>query len=75
MPKGQGRVRVAFHANNTESQIDRLVGAICAWAQEMIEIEKGGGNGNQIPKAARRVYAIMGNENSNQSRTEAPSGF
>ena len=58
VPKGQSRVRVAFHANNTESQVDALVGAICEWAQEMMDIEGGGGDGNKIPKAARQVYAI-----------------
>lgn len=75
MPKGKSRVRVAFHASNTESQVDGLVHAICEWAREMIEIEKGGGNGNKIPRAARHVYAIMGHENINQFRTEAPSAF
>ena len=57
VPKGQSRVRVAFHANNTESQVDGLVSAICEWAQEMMEIEKGGGDENKIPKAARQIYA------------------
>ena len=59
---------MAFHANNTESQVEALVSAICEWAQEMIEIEKCVGNGNGIPKAAREVYAIMGDENVGRSR-------
>ena len=63
VPKGQSRVRVAFHANNTESQVDGLVGAICEWAQEMMSIEKCGGNGDKIPRAARQIYAMMGDEN------------
>lgn len=63
VPKGQSRVRVAFHANNTESQVDGLVAAICEWAREMMEIESGRGDGNKIPKAARQVYATMGVEN------------
>ncbi|KAL9121373.1 MAG: hypothetical protein Q9187_002067 [Circinaria calcarea] len=58
VPKGQSRVRVAFHANNTEIQVEGLVIAICEWAQEMMEIEQGGGGGNKIPKAARQVYTI-----------------
>lgn len=71
VPKGQSRVRVAFHANNTESQVEGLVGAICEWAQEMMEIEGGEGDGNKIPKAAREVYAIMGDENIDRFRTIA----
>lgn len=59
VPKGQSRVRVTFHAHNTESQVEGLVRAICEWAQEMMEIEGGGGDGNKIPKAARRVYAMV----------------
>ena len=62
---------MAFHANNTEDQVEGLVSAICDWAQEMIEIEKCVGNGNRIPKAAREVYAIMGDENVGRSRPKA----
>ena len=71
VPRGQSRVRVAFHASNTESQVEGLVSTICEWAQEMIEIEKGVGNGNKVPKAARELYAIMGEENSGPSRPKA----
>lgn len=60
VPKGQGRVRLAFHANNTASQIDELVNAICEWAQEMMKIEEGSGDKNRIPRAARQIYALMG---------------
>lgn len=62
VPKGQSRVRIAFHANNTESETEGLVAAIAEWAQEMINIEDGGGSGDKIPKAARQVYAWMGDE-------------
>ncbi|MCJ1300654.1 hypothetical protein MMC08_003451 [Hypocenomyce scalaris] len=68
--KGQSRVRVASHANNTEPQVDGVVSAICEWAREMMEIEKGGGDGNKIPKAARQIYAIMGDENIDIFRTK-----
>lgn len=60
MPKGQSRVRVAFHASNTEAQVEGLIDGICEWAQEMMNIEGGGENGNKIPRAARQVYAAMG---------------
>lgn len=63
VPKGQSRVRLAFHADNTEVQVDGLINAICEWAQEMMDIEDDGENGTQIPKAARQVYAFMGEEN------------
>lgn len=73
VPKGQSRVRVAFHANNTQIQVDGFVGAICEWAQEMMEIEQGGADGDRkIPKAARQVYAIMGDENIDRFRTKNP---
>ncbi|KAI4262491.1 MAG: hypothetical protein L6R42_002333 [Xanthoria sp. 1 TBL-2021] len=62
VPKGQGRIRIVFHANNTESQVESLVSAIGEWAQEMMEIEKDQGTrGTRLPRAARQVYAWMGN--------------
>lgn len=65
VPKGHSRVRLAFHANNTESQVEQLVSAISEWAGEMMEIEEGGRCGNKIPSAARQVYAWMGDEEVN----------
>ncbi|KAL9587621.1 MAG: hypothetical protein Q9203_003438 [Teloschistes exilis] len=59
IPKGESRVRLAFHANNTKEQIDDLVPAICSWAQEMVEIELGQGDVSKIPKAAKQVYSSM----------------
>lgn len=62
VPKGQSRVRLAFHANNTESQIDGLVDAVGVWAQEMMKIEDDGRACNLVPRAARQVYMAMGDE-------------
>ncbi|KAL8700019.1 MAG: hypothetical protein Q9224_001158 [Gallowayella concinna] len=59
IPKGQSRVRLAFHANNTKEQIDDLVSAICSWAQEMAEIELGHGDASKVPKAAKQVYSSL----------------
>lgn len=59
IPKGQSRVRLAFHAHNTKEQIDDLVSATCSWAQEMVEIELGQGDVNKIPRAAKQVYSSM----------------
>lgn len=63
VPKGRSRVRLTFHAANTESQVDGLVAAICDWAQEMVDIEEGGRGG--VPRAARQVYASMADEEVN----------
>ena len=72
VPKGQSRVRVAFHADNTENQVDGMIDTVCEWAQEMMEIERGGGDVNtQIPKAARQVYAIMGDEDIVKPKTKS----
>lgn len=39
----------------------------------MMEIEQGGADGDRkIPKAARQVYAIMGDENIDRFRTKNP---
>ena len=65
VPKGQSRVRLAFHANNSESQIEDLVSAISEWAKEMIDIEESGKGKSKLPKAARQVYAWMGDESIN----------
>ena len=62
MAKGQSRLRLSFHASNTELQVEDLVSAICEWAEEMIKIEDGEANGNKIPRAARQVYEWMGDE-------------
>lgn len=71
VPKGQSRVRLAFHANNTETQVDGLVDAVGKWAHEMIEIEKCGRDGDgKMPKAARQVYAMMNDENSSGFRNK-----
>lgn len=59
VPKGQGRVRVMFHAHNTEDQVEDLAKAICAWAKEMLELEEAHGGMESIPTAARQVYAWM----------------
>lgn len=61
MPKGQSRVKLTFHAKNTEAQIQGLVDAVYDWVGEMIDIEEGKGE-HKIPSAARRVYAWMADE-------------
>ncbi|KAJ4411017.1 putative secondary metabolism biosynthetic enzyme [Gnomoniopsis sp. IMI 355080] len=60
VPKGQERIRIMFHGSNTFAEVDGLAAAICAWAKEMIDIEKRGEkNGQVVPKAAQKVYALM----------------
>ena len=63
--KGQSRVKLIFHANSTEAQVDALISAICDWATEMMDIEGSGGKGSKLPRAAQHVYALMGNEEIN----------
>ena len=62
VPKGKSRLRLTFHANNTESEVDGLVSAIAEWAQEMMDLEDRKESENNLPKAARQVYAWMGSE-------------
>ncbi|KAL8939390.1 MAG: hypothetical protein Q9216_003376 [Gyalolechia sp. 2 TL-2023] len=61
VPKGQNRIRLVFHASNTNVQIENLISTIGDWAQEMMDIEKDQGAGQaRIPTAARQVYASSG---------------
>ncbi|PVH95311.1 5-aminolevulinate synthase [Periconia macrospinosa] len=62
VPKGQSRVRVTFHANNTEAETDGLAQSICSWAREMLDLEEAEAGEDRIPKAARQVYSWMADE-------------
>ncbi|KAJ5184842.1 class II aminotransferase/8-amino-7-oxononanoate synthase [Penicillium cf. griseofulvum] len=42
VPKGQGRTRVIFHADNTFEQVDRLIGLITEWAELMLQRDRRG---------------------------------
>lgn len=59
VPKGQSRIRLMFHAANTEGEVEFLATTICNWAKEMIDIEEGAENKVKMPKAAQQVYALM----------------
>ena len=65
VPRGSARLRLVIHACHTEEQIDGLVAAICEWATEMVQIEKGGGGRSKVPWAAQQVYALTEEEGSN----------
>ena len=58
VPKGTERVRLIFHASNTDAEVDALAACICSWAEEMLEIEEGS-DGVRLPAAARQVYSLM----------------
>lgn len=58
VPKGAERVRLVFHAFNTDAQVEALVACICAWAEEMLEIEEGHDR-LKLPSAARQAYSMM----------------
>jgi 8-amino-7-oxononanoate synthase len=66
VPKGQSRLKVTFHAKNTEFQVGGLVNAVYEWVEEMIDIEEEGRRGeDKISRAARQVYAWMADEKLN----------
>jgi 8-amino-7-oxononanoate synthase len=62
VPKEHPRVRLVFHANHTESQIQRVVFVVCEWAQEMIDIEQGKGSAGKVPWAAQKMTALTADE-------------
>ena len=68
VPKGAERVRLVFHASNTDAQVEALVSCICAWAEEMLEIEEGNDR-LKLPFAARQAYSMMAN-----LASDAPKG-
>lgn len=39
VPQGQGRVRLVFHAANTEAEVENVVSLICEFAQAVLEEE------------------------------------
>lgn len=59
IPRGMNRLRIVFHATNTEAEAERLANGICEWAQEMLDIEAAGKGGSKIPSAARQVFAAQ----------------
>lgn len=63
VPLGQSRLKVTFHAGNTEQEVEGLTGSIFEWITEMTEIERGAGE--EVPQAARMVYKWMAKENVN----------
>lgn len=61
VPLGQGRLRVIFHASNTEKQVIQFVNAIFAWVDEMRRIEAGE-TSEKVSQAAKEVYTWMREE-------------
>ncbi|KAI0810058.1 5-aminolevulinate synthase [Xylaria sp. FL0064] len=62
VPLGKGRLRVILHANNSEKEVERFVGEIFSWVEEMIDIEDQIGS-ETVSHAAKGVYAWMRREN------------
>lgn len=58
VPKGKDRVRLVFHAANTDAEVEALAACICTWAKEMLEIESADDD-VRLPTAARKAYALM----------------
>ncbi|KAG2019257.1 hypothetical protein GB937_005171 [Aspergillus fischeri] len=57
VPKGTGRIRLVFHAHNTEQEVDRLVETVADWVTEMLELERSGSK-HALPRAARAAYSM-----------------
>jgi 8-amino-7-oxononanoate synthase len=58
VPKNANRVRLSFHAANSDDEVEALAASICTWAEEMLSIDEGGDR-LRLPTAARQVYALM----------------
>ncbi|PMB71846.1 putative 8-amino-7-oxononanoate synthase [Beauveria bassiana] len=57
VPRGMNRLRVVFHAHNTEAEVEKLASCLCEWATEMMEIEESRDKG-RLPGAARQVIDV-----------------
>ncbi|KAI4639362.1 putative secondary metabolism biosynthetic enzyme [Alternaria ventricosa] len=62
--KGESRLKVTFHAGNTEEQVSGMVTSVFAWIQEMMEIEGSKDDAQRIAvsQAAHKVYTWMAHE-------------
>ncbi|KAI0010189.1 5-aminolevulinate synthase [Xylariaceae sp. FL0662B] len=58
VPKEKKRIRIIFHAANTEGQVQHLADTLCDFAREMINIEENG-EVDRVPQAAQQVYALI----------------
>jgi 8-amino-7-oxononanoate synthase len=61
VPIGQSRIKVSFHAANTDEQVQGLVDAIFDWVEEVTAIEEGRANA-KVTHAASVVYEWMRSE-------------
>lgn len=59
VPHDQCRNRIMLHGANTKAEVEAVANAICAWAKEMILLEKDRpGKPPRIPTAAQKVFAM-----------------
>ena len=58
VPVGQSRLRITLHAENTVTQVTRLVEEIFKWVEEIIDIEEGR-SAYRVTGAAREIYSWM----------------
>lgn len=61
VPSGESRLRVTFHAENTDTQVLGLVEQVFVWVEEIMAIEEGKSE-QKVTKGAREVYAWMKRE-------------
>lgn len=62
VPKGRTRLKITFHAVNTEEEVGRLVESIFSFVKEVDDIRSGKADGGPVPSAARRMYTWMKKE-------------
>ena len=59
VPKEHPRVRLVFHADHTKADVERVVAAICAWANEMLQVEKSDSSAEKLPGSVQNLTFIM----------------
>jgi 8-amino-7-oxononanoate synthase len=62
VPKGQTRLKITFHSNNTEQQVGKLIDSIFEFVAELADVQDQGSLEHRIPRSARSVYDWMTKE-------------
>jgi 8-amino-7-oxononanoate synthase len=68
VPRGTERVRLVFHVNHTDAQVEALADAICEWAQEMLSLEDSEQRLTGLPRAAQQAIAYAEGEPDDQQQ-------
>lgn len=63
VPTGQTRLKVSFHASNSQEHVDRLVRSLFDFVKDILAIQEGHGWKDEVPQSVKHVYAWMATEN------------